>query len=195
MTPNQKPPEKRLLPRRIFRLIRRRLFLIIGVCLAPFVLMFGSFAYVMFVPHPSVPETPLAYMEFTNRYPEHIAGLPSSASNIYLASSSVGLGGRAHLYRFDAPVADCIQFGERLIADNGLSPAEIEVFHFPLRTDFTVNPDAVDMAFLRAYGLGGIQWFDVETISRGFSGFGPPHGLAYFWIDAIRGRVYYYWTT
>ncbi len=96
MTPNQKPPEKRILPRRIFRLIRRRLFLIIGVCLAPFVLMFGSFAYVIYVmsvPHPSVPETPLAYMEFTNRYPEHIAGLPSSASNIYLASSSVGLGG------------------------------------------------------------------------------------------------------
>lgn len=139
-------------------------------------------------------ETPLAYTEFTNRYPDNIVGLPSNASNIYEAFSSVGLGGGAHLYRFDAAVPDCIQFGERLIEGNGLSPAEIEAFSFPLRTDFTASPNPVDIEFLSAYGLSAIDWFDVETISTGFSGFGPPHGRAIFWIDTTRGRVYYYWT-
>jgi hypothetical protein len=152
------------------------------------------FALTFILPNPTVTDEPLSYQAFTNTHHGSIESLPPSAHKIRFATSSVGLGGRALLYRFDAPVADCIAYGEGLIATNGLTASKREAFRFPMRTDFTSSHDPVDIGFLRHYGLSEIEWFDVETITSGFRGFGPPSGLSRLWIDTVRGRVYYYWT-
>jgi len=34
----------------------------------------------------------------------------------------------------------------------------------------------------------------VETITNGFRGFAPSLGFGMVWVDAGKGRVYYYWT-
>lgn len=152
------------------------------------------FAVFFILPNPSGTEEPLDFRAFTNAYPESIRGLPPTASRIYLATSSVGMGGRARLFRFEAPVADCVAYGEGLIASNGLTAIEREAFRLPMRTDFASSPDPVDIGFLSHFGLGGLEWFDVETITMGFNGRGPPLGLSQLWVDTVRGRVYYYWT-
>jgi hypothetical protein len=145
-------------------------------------------------PLTEVTEKPLEYQAFTNRFPDQIPGLPLTAEAIHLAASSVGLGGRAHLYRFDAPIPDCVAYGKALLATNGMSKARRDSLSFPLRADLTNSPAPVDVRFLSNYGLENIDWFDVETITNGFQGFGPPMGFGMVWVDAGRGRVYYYWT-
>ncbi len=101
-------------------------------------------------PQTTATEEPLEYQSFTNEYPDQIPGLPPTASAIHLAASSVGLGGRAHLYRFDAPIPDCVAFGDGLIATNGMSKARRDSLSIPLRTDFTNSPAPVDIQFLSA---------------------------------------------
>lgn len=145
-------------------------------------------------PHTTATEEPLEYQAFTNQYPDQIPGLPQTARAIHLAASSVGFGGRVHLYRFDAPAPDCVAFGEGLIATNGMTKARRDSISFPLRADLTNSPAPVDVRFLSNYGLENIDWFDVETITNGFRGFAPSLGFGMVWVDAGKGRVYYYWT-
>ena len=148
--------------------------------------------WIFFAPHPSFIES-ANYREFREAHPESIEHLPDSATDIRMAISSRGLGGRAILYRFDAPADDCAEFGELMIASNGLSATARESFKWPVRSVITNHPAPIDLANLRV-GLGRIEWFDIQSVSNGFSGFGPPFGLSKLWIDTKRGRVYYYWT-
>lgn len=121
-----------------------------------------------------------------------IKQLPTSASNIWYARSSVGLGGRAFLYRFDASEADCQAYA-RLI-NTSISDQEGDSTT-PILTPLASSPNPVDHDLLqRAYGLNTAGWFDVENIHSGWEGRGPPSNLATIWIDSEQGRFYYYWT-
>ncbi|MGB0578288.1 MAG: hypothetical protein ACPGVU_01175 [Limisphaerales bacterium] len=137
---------------------------------------------------------PLDCQAFTNRY-GYMMGMPTSARRIYTASSSVGMAGRASRYRFDAPVADHVAYFERLIDTNKLTAVEPARITFLPRTHITNSPNPIDRAALAGdMVLTNLTWFDVETISKGLHGSGPPQGLGRLWADMAEGRVYYYWT-
>ena len=118
--------------------------------------------------------------------------LPTTASNIWYAHSSVGLGGRAFLYRFDAPEIDCQAYAQLI---NTSSPDQAGNSTTSILTPLNASPEPIDHDFLkRAYGLNTTGWFDVENIHAGWKGRGPPSSLASIWIDSEQGRFYYYWT-
>ena len=118
--------------------------------------------------------------------------LPTSASNIWYARSSVGLGGRAFLYRFDAPEVDCQAYAQLI---NTSIPDQEGDTTTPILKPLDASPNPIDHDSLqRAYGLNTMGWFDVENIHTGWEGRGPPSSLASIWIDSERGRFYYYWT-
>ena len=67
---------------------------IVAVCVV------GSFIWAMWLPHPEISKKPLSLAEFTERFGS--SDFPATATNIYYGRSSVGLQGRAHIYRFEA---------------------------------------------------------------------------------------------
>ena len=118
--------------------------------------------------------------------------LPTSASNIWYARSSVGLGGRAFLYRFDASEADCQAYARLINTSISVQEGDSTT---PILTILGSSPKPVDHDLLqRAYGLHTAGLFDVENIHSGWEGRGPPSSLASIWIDSEQGRFYYYWT-
>ena len=70
--------------------------------------MLGAYVW-MCIPHPESVNTPLTLSEAKARF-RQLSSLPATAHDIYFARSSGGLGGRAHMLRFNAPVADCKEF-------------------------------------------------------------------------------------
>lgn len=89
------------------------------------------------------------------------------------------------LYRFDAPVLDCIAYGKRLLQQNDSSDATDLI---PLKS----SPEPI--GGLDHMGLEKVGWFDVETVRSGFEGHqvrsAYPKGV--FWIDTDRGRFYFW---
>ena len=144
----------------------------------------------MFWPHATFCKQPVSLEEFTDQL-----GIkpPPSATNLFFAKSSVGIAGRASLYRFDAAVGDCLSYAQELIA---LGQKEADPMHQATNglQALTNRPAPIDLRFLRHYGLSAIRWFDIESIRTGYTGFAPPALMAESWVDAERGRFYYYWT-
>ena len=130
--------------------------------------------------------------EFTNRITSII--LPVAATNIHYARSAVGLGGRALLYRFDAPLNDCLSHAQHLIEINH-SEADRPEWHAPTNlVALSSPPHPIVRETLRPYGLSSIRWCDVESVRSGFRGRAGPSGRASFWVDTERERFYYFWT-
>jgi len=143
-------------------------------------------------PHAEFTTEPMPLAEFTNRFED--IKLPASATSILYARSSAGLGGRAMLYRFDAPVSDCVSYARRLTE---ITDGQSESAQRGAATNLVAvlsPPPPIQKHLLRNYGLGDVRWFDCENIRAGFSGRGSPNSLASFWIDTERRRFYYYWT-
>ncbi len=157
-------------------------------CLVGVVLVGGCFIIGKIgldTPKTNFTTVPLSLREFYDRSGSD--GLPTTAANLFYAKAQRGFIGFVDMYRFDAPAADCIAYGKRLLQQNGNS-------NIPSMTPLTVHPDPMGMSYLNAMGLGQIKWFDVETIQSGFMGHREPSerpGMT-FWIDADRGRFYYY---
>ena len=149
------------------------------------------FGFLFLPDQPNVQTLPrtLTYAEAQSQY----KALPVTASNVWSARSSVGMGGRAHLYRFDAPAKDCMAYANELISQ---SNSNSDTNHQVSTNLIAISsaPDPVQPEMMKAYGLETLDWFDVETVRNGFTGCGPPYGLSSFWIDTDRGRFYYYWT-
>ncbi len=141
--------------------------------------------------HAEFTNQPMSLAQFTNQFSG--INLPVSATNIFFARSGVGLGGRALLYQFDAPVSDCLGYAQQLIE---LNNREADRPEWRVTTNLVVltTTPRIEKGTLRAYGLSKIGWFDLENIRAGFSGRAGPSGLASFWVDTERGRFYYYWT-
>jgi hypothetical protein len=156
------------------------LLIVLGTCFAVGYLS-------MLRPRAEVTSQPLNAAEFRARFPD--LRIPASAQNVLFARSSVGLGGRAMLYRFDAPLSDCVEHakglmrtGDRNAADGPDSPPRRLV-------TLTAPPRRIVPELLAAYGLADVTWFDIEDIRAGLEGTDPSGGL--IWVDTIRARVYY----
>ncbi|MCE5302393.1 MAG: hypothetical protein LLF97_04690 [Planctomycetaceae bacterium] len=145
-------------------------------------------------PHPDFTTTPLSLADFNGRFPHaEELKLPRSAANIFYAQSCGGFQGWTQLYRFDAPVSDCIAFGNRLLQENRFAPQQPDAPKVSDMTPLTSSPAPIKKEALEAMGLGKVDWFDVETIRSGFEGqvgSMSPNGM--FWIDMDRGRFYFY---
>jgi len=116
-------------------------------------------------------------------------GLPRSASNIRFVASSVGLGGRAHVVKFTAPVEDCRNYA---LADfrcydtqQGSNPAA----EFTPVTGRLCRPTSFG-----EYGVRDLRWFDIETIEEGITLERDHTHRPFTWIDTRRGILYSLWT-
>lgn len=154
----------------------------------------GVLALVILIQHPRTDFTlqPITRPEFTNRF--NLFPLPANATNILYASASVGLAGGALLYRFDAPVSDCLRYAQSLVEVNNRDNARPEWRVAPNLIALTNPPAPAEWTVLQSYSLERIEWWDVQNVRAGFSGHASPSGLATFWVDTGRGRFYYYWT-
>lgn len=174
------------------RRIRIVISAVIGVAILMGIVVGVGFVWLLSIsgrPNVEIADHALTYEEAKSSYQL----LPSSAGNIWSARSSVGMGGRAHLYRFDAPAQDCVAYANELISrSNSNSDSNHQVSTELLAISDSPDPVLPDM--IQAYGFDTLDWFDVETVRNGFRGHGPPSGLSSFWIDTDRNRFYYYWT-
>lgn len=117
-------------------------------------------------------------------------GLPETATNIRLARSSRGLGGRAHIVRFEAPVEACQAFIAAEFAtyaapagNPGVGPQYTAI----------VSAPGLPPGWGKNHGFRSLDWFDVQTIQRGLElKTDPAHNLR-AWIDTARGVLYLYW--
>lgn len=120
---------------------------------------------------------------------------PASASNISYAWSSVGMGGRAHIFRFSAPLDDCKVFARRRfdhyakqLYDNPTNcpPAEI----VPL----VELPEDPRPRLRKGYGLKDLGWFDCQGMTNGLTIVRLRSHFPTIWIDVDRSVLYEYWT-
>ena len=142
--------------------------------------------------HPEFTNQPITLAQFTNQFAS--INLPLSATNIFFARSSVGLGGRALLYQFDAPVSDCLGYAQQLIEASNRQADRPEWRVATNLVTLTTPPTLIENARLQPYGLSKIRWFDLASVRSGFSGRAGPSGQGSFWVDTEHGRFYYFWT-
>ena len=168
---------------RLFRAIQ----IACGLMIVLAAFMYFAVPFGLSLPTAQYIKTPLTRQQFQRQFGT-ISQLPDSASNIFFAKSSVGFTGFVELYRFDAPVEDCLEHAKYLSQVNRPKAKE-EVI--PLES----NPQPISQRFLKAYGLEELDWFDIENIPTGFEGHLPVDDgrpAISFWIDANRGRFYYF---
>ncbi len=160
------------------------------VCLVGVVIIVGCLILVTSsfnTPKADYTTMPLSLSDFYSRSGEE-GGLPATATNLYYANSVVGFTGFVKIYRFDAPVADCVAYGKKLLKTGDANDTKLTVLSSP--------PDPIGRGSLDHMGLAKVDWLDVETIRSGFTGHrdatksGQPSMT--FWIDADRGRFYFY---
>ena len=147
------------------------------------VVLFGWYA---FAPRPYVQEfCEPTYKAFAEKMGE--TDLPHTARNINFVCSSVGLGGRAHIYRFEAPPEDLKAYA---IADyrsydiepSTKPPSFIKISDSPLCPDLSV------------YGIRNLTWFDVENIEEGITMERDHSHRPFTWIDTRQNVLYTFWT-
>ena len=107
-------------------------------------------------------------------------GIPEGSTNFFRAGASIGMGGRAALFRFHAPLSNILAYVQKkLESDESVMP--------PL------GPVKVSHPRLNHYGLHTINWFDVENITTGLVVQGPKP-CSRIYVDAER-ELYYYMRT
>ena len=167
----------------------------LGVVLGGVLLVGGCFiagVVMIHTPQTRITKQPMPRPAFVAEF--GMTNIPVSASNICYASASLGMGfAGARLYRFDAPIEDCLSYAQVLIDLNNRNSSSNDQVSAELGAIF-VSPDPVQDNVLKAYRFADVDWFDVENIRNGFTQRGPPSGLSTFWIDTDRNRFYYYWT-
>lgn len=120
---------------------------------------------------------------------------PASASNISYAWSSVGMGGRAHIFRFSAPLDDCKVFARqrfghyaKQLYDNPTNCPHAEIV--PLLE----LPEDPRPRLRKNYGLKDLGWFDYQGMTNGLTITQPRSHIPTIWIDVDRSVLYEYWT-
>jgi len=128
------------------------------------------------------------HAEFVNQ--TEYAGVPRSAKNIRFIWSSVSLGGRAHIGRFEAPLEDCKSFGiaEFKVYDDGVHETNSDDLSFVTLTEEPHCPNLSD------YGIDHLGWFDVENIKQAITLERDHSHRPFVWIDTQRNVLYTYWT-
>jgi hypothetical protein len=152
---------------------------VIGILLIAGLWIYGQIA--LNTPSAHYTTTPVSLREYRGG-----EALPPSATNIYYANAHRGFIGFVTMYRFDAPAADCIAYGKRLLKEEGCF-WDVEL------TPITPPVDPLGAGYTDSMGLSQVKWFDIETIRSGFIGHrdaGSQPRMT-FWIDTDRGRFYY----
>jgi hypothetical protein len=148
--------------------------LLVGSCIA--------FRIGLDAPRASFTTTPIALREYRGN-----EALPPTSTNIYWATAGRGFVGFVDMYRFDAPPADCIAYGKRLLKKN-------DPFWDAELTPIVSSPEPMGTGYIDSMGLSQVKWFNIETVRSGFIGHrdAGSHPRMTFWIDTDRGRFYYY---
>ncbi len=120
---------------------------------------------------------------------------PASASNISYAWSSVGMGGRAHILKFNASIEDCKTFARqrfnhyaKQLYDNPTNFPAAEIV--PL----VGLPEDPRPRLRKDYGLKKLEWFDYQNMTNGLTLSQPISHIPTVWIDIDRSALYEYWT-
>ena len=170
-----------------------KIIIVVPVAIARvFVLLFALGLFMM-----SRPTTEVVHASTAREYAERTGRtnyFPATSSNIWYAWASVGMGGRAHIFRFEAPLADCQNFAKR----------EFNHYVKQLYDNPTNYPpdDLVPLAEmpedprprLIEYGLKKLDWFDYRVVTNGLTITRPRSHLPVLWIDMDRSTLYSYWT-
>ena len=156
------------------------------------VLFFVIGLFMMNRPMTQVSDHALTYQEYKEQF--RGTNIPPSASNIWYAWSSVGMGGRAHIFKFEAPLDDCTAFAKRefnhYVKQSYDNPTDYPSDDLvPLKE----RPDD-PRSRLTHYGLKKLDWFDFERITNGLTIARPRSHLPHLWIDVDRSTLYSYWT-
>lgn len=165
------------------------LYSCLGLCIV-FIIWVGFEAYLWFAPSkPSVQmlPQPVQREEATNIYEQY--QLPASASNFWMASSSIAITGRLYVYRFDAPVEDCIHYANVCLAtvEQGKVPSHCEMKDYVRDEAFlTFYPQAFQHFGLKT----GLTWFDLDSVTEGLMG--RCENGVFIVIDKKNGRFYFY---
>jgi hypothetical protein len=116
-------------------------------------------------------------------------GLPQSARDIRFVASSVSLGGRAHVVKFTAPLADCRSYALADFRHYEFGPDKTPTPEF---FPFVGSPHVISP--LEAYGIHDLQWFDTGMIAEGITLKRDHDHRPFTWIDTQRGILYSLWT-
>ena len=156
----------------------KKLIITVGLLLGLGVLLYGAWwgcaMYRFANMPPSVHEGSPTYQDPTAH------GYPEGSANILTASSGVGLGGRARLVRFHAPLSNILAHVSGKLEPTGRSMPALG----------PINPSKPR---LQPYGLHELAWFDIQNISTGLVVQGVEYN-SMFYVDADR-ELYYYITT
>jgi hypothetical protein len=151
------------------------------------VFLYFAVPYGLSRPSASYIKTPLTRQEFQRQFGT-IGNLPDSATNIFVAKSSVGFTGFMQLYRFDAPLGDCLEHGKHLSQINRLNETGEMV-------TLESSPVPISQSMWEGFSLSDVDWFDIDNIQTGFECHLPADSgrpAVSFWIDANRKRFYYF---
>lgn len=114
--------------------------------------------------------------------------LPNTAQNIRYITSSVSLGGRAYICRFEAPVQDCIIYAKKLCKRYQNDDRDYDQPHFISMSERPEKPD------LSVYGIRDLSWFDIEKMEAGLTFDKEYFHCPFIWIDTNRKVFYLWWT-
>jgi hypothetical protein len=160
-----------------------------GGCAIVVLALLGSLiggCYVSFHPHVREFHAP-TYEVFAETDGMHDSGVPRSAKNINFVYSSVAMGGRAHICRFEAPLEDLKAYAladfKRYDRDSNGRTAAFTKISVPA---FRPNLDG--------YGIRDLHWFDVENIQEGITLPRDHDHRPFIWIDTRRNVLYLFWT-
>ena len=150
------------------------------------ILLFGGCVYLVF--RPVVSDYSGATLTDFTRVAGYSANLPASARNIRMVHSSVGLAGRAHIIRFEAPVEDCKKF----VAAEYQVYASRKPNNGPKYIEMT-KPPIPPVEWDKAYKIRHLEWFDVGSVKHGLELKPDNSHNLHAWIDTERHVLYLYW--
>jgi len=172
----------------------KKILKVLLVVVGLFVLLFAGCVFMMFRPIITVIHASTS-QEYANKVGTTNLMFPASARNISYASSCVGMGGRAHIFRFDGPLEDCKEFARqryalyaRQVYGNTTNYPPVEII--PL-VGFPEDPRQL---LRKSYGLKDLEWFDYQGITNGLTVAQPRSHIPTIWIDVDRSAFYEYWT-
>ncbi len=147
----------------------------------------GACLYLFFSPHVRVFSASNS-QEFAQKY-GGTSSLPASAKNIRIELSSVSIGGRAHIVKFEATEADCKEYvrAEFKVYAHWDGKAESGLQYIEIASSPSLPPK-----WGQRYGIRNPDWFDVSNIRHGLElKRGNRHNLR-AWIDTDRNILYLY---
>lgn len=115
--------------------------------------------------------------------------LPQSAKNIHIVFAGIGLGGRAVVRRFEAPIEDATAYALTEYARFGPVPGDQgkTIEFVPILGQFGRHD-------FSPFGMGDLSWFDIAAVRKGITLPRDHANRPLIVIDTERGICYSEWT-